>query len=90
MSKKVKGNENTLLIMPGSGCKVQHARDIINVVVEVVSECVVVSVGQFSVGEVEEGPAPPVGRRVEAADVVPEGLPGEGGVLGHGGGDGGV
>ena len=41
-------------------------------------------------GEVEEGPAPPVGRRVEAADVVPEGLPGEGGVLGHGGGDGGV
>ena len=41
-------------------------------------------------GEVEEGPAPPVVRRVEVADVVPEGLPGEGGVLGHGARDGGV
>ena len=41
-------------------------------------------------GEVEEDPAPLVVRRVESADVVPEGLPGEGGVLGHGARDGGV
>ena len=50
----------------------------------------VVGCRQFAAGEVEESLAPPELAAVQSTHEGGEGLPGEGGVLGHGARDGGV